>query len=41
LKQPRLYSRGKIVEIGIVELEFKQWRRIILFDEVCYEKGIT
>lgn len=32
---------GKIVEVGIVELDLTNGNRIILFDEVCHEQGIT
>lgn len=32
---------GKIVEVGIVELCLETANRIILFDEVCHEQGIT
>jgi len=34
-------KRGKIVEVGIVELDLNTGERVILFDEVCHEKGIT
>lgn len=36
-----LQQGGKIVEVGIVELDLKSGERVILFDEVCHEKGIT
>lgn len=36
-----LQQNGKIVEIGIVELDLNTGERNILFDEVCHEKGIT
>ena len=36
-----LQQGGKIVEIGIVELDLSNGERIILFDEVCHENGIT
>lgn len=36
-----LQKGGKIVEIGIIELDLNSGERVILFDEVCYEKGIT
>ena len=36
-----LQSGGKIVEVGIVELNLETSERIILFDEVCHEQGIT
>lgn len=32
---------GKIVEVGIVELDLSNGNRTILFDEVCHEAGIT
>lgn len=32
---------GKIVEIGIVELDLETGRRRIVFDQVCHEKNIT
>ncbi len=32
---------GKIVEVGIVELDLENGEKKILFDEVCWEKGIT
>ncbi len=32
---------GKIVEIGIVELDLDNGEIKLLFDEVCHEKGIT
>ena len=36
-----LQKGGKIVEIGIVELNLENGERKILFDEVCHEIGIT
>lgn len=36
-----LQKGGKIVEIGIVELDLTNGDRVKLFDEVCHEKGIT
>jgi len=36
-----LQQGGKIVEIGIVELDLNDGNRVILFDEVCHESGIT
>ncbi|MDI6034006.1 3'-5' exonuclease [Flavobacterium sp. LB2P84] len=36
-----LQQNGKIVEIGIIELDLLTGERIILFDEVCHEVGIT
>lgn len=36
-----LNEGGKIVEIGIVELDLSNGKKKILFDEVCHEKGIT
>lgn len=36
-----LQQGGKIVEVGIVELDLTNGERIILFDEVCFESGIT
>jgi DNA polymerase-3 subunit epsilon len=35
------HQNGKIVEIGIVELDLSNGQRQILFDKVCYEDGIT
>lgn len=32
---------GKIVEVGIVELDLNTGERKIVIDEVCHEKGIT
>jgi len=32
---------GKIVEVGIVELDLNDGKRVVLFSEVCHEKGIT
>lgn len=32
---------GKIVEIGIVELDLSNGNRQIIFDQVCWEKGLT
>jgi len=36
-----LQQGGKIVEVGIVELDLTNGNRVILFDEVCHEQGIT
>lgn len=36
-----LQKGGKIVEIGIVELDLTDGKTQILFDEVCHETGIT
>lgn len=36
-----LNQGGKIVELGIVELDLTNGERVILFDEVCHEQGIT
>lgn len=36
-----LKSGGRIVEIGIVELNLENGEKKILFDEVCHEDGIT
>lgn len=36
-----LNQGGKIVEVGIVELNLSNGERKILFDEVCHESGIT
>jgi DNA polymerase-3 subunit epsilon len=36
-----LQQGGKIVEVGIVELDLSNGNRTILFDEVCHEVGIT
>jgi DNA polymerase III epsilon subunit-like protein len=36
-----LQQNGKIVEIGIVELDLENGQREIIFNEVCHEKGIT
>lgn len=36
-----LKKGGKIVEVGIVELDLENGEKKILFDEVCWEKGIT
>ena len=36
-----LNEAGKIVEVGIVELDLTNGNRVILFDEVCHETGIT
>lgn len=35
-----LQSGGKIVEVGIVELDLSNGERKIIFDEVCHETGI-
>ena len=36
-----LKSGGRIVEIGIVELNLDNGEKKILFDEICWEKGLT
>ena len=36
-----LKQGGKIVEVGIVELNLENGEKEILFDEVCFEHGIT
>ena len=36
-----LQQGGKIVEIGIVELDLSNGNKQIIFDQVCHEKGIT
>jgi len=36
-----LQKGGKIVEIGIVELDLTNGEKKIVFDEVCHETGIT
>lgn len=36
-----LQQGGKIVEVGIVELDLTNGKKIIVFDEVCHESGIT
>lgn len=36
-----LQRGGKIVEVGIVELNLSNGEKKIIFDEVCHEKGIT
>ncbi len=36
-----LNKGGRIVEIGIVELNLENGEKKILFDEVCYEDGIS
>lgn len=36
-----LNQGGKIVEVGIVELDLENGNRKIIFDEVCFETGIT
>jgi len=36
-----LQSGGKIVEIGVVELDLSNGNRKIIFDEVCHERPIT
>lgn len=36
-----LKKGGKIVEVGIVSLDLDNGNKEILFDEVCWEKGIT
>ena len=36
-----LAAGGKIVEVGIVELDLSNGDKKIVFDSVCWEKGIT
>ena len=36
-----LQQGGKIVEIGIVELDLSSGQRKIIYDKVCHETGIT
>lgn len=36
-----LQQGGKIVEVGIVELDLSNGNREIIFDRVCWETGIT
>jgi len=36
-----LHVGGKIVEVGIVELDLSSGERKIIFDSVCHESGIT
>lgn len=36
-----LNSGGKIVEVGIVELDLTNGDKKVIFDYVCHEKGIT
>lgn len=36
-----LNENGKIVEIGIVELDLTDGNRKIIYNQVCHEKGIT
>jgi DNA polymerase-3 subunit epsilon len=36
-----LNAGGKIVEIGIVELNLTTGSRNVLVDELCYEDGLT
>ena len=36
-----LQSGGKIVEIGIVELDLSNGERTVIYDEVCHESGIS
>lgn len=36
-----LQRGGKIVEIGMVELDLSNGEKKIIYDEVCYEKGVT
>lgn len=36
-----LQQGGKIVEVGIVELDLETGHKEIIFNEVCHEKGIT
>lgn len=36
-----LQRNGKIVEVGIVELDLSNGNREIIFDQVCWETGLT
>jgi len=36
-----LNENGKIVEIGIVELDLENGNKKIIYNQVCHEKGIT
>jgi DNA polymerase-3 subunit epsilon len=36
-----LKAGGKIVEVGIVELNLETGMKLVLFDEVCFEAGIS
>lgn len=36
-----LNRNGKIVEVGLVELDLDNGQRTIVFDQVCHEDGIT
>ena len=36
-----LHNGGKIVEVGIVDLNLEKGEKKIVFDEVCHETGIT
>ena len=36
-----LNSGGKIVEVGLVQLDLESGRKKVLFDNVCHESGIT
>jgi len=36
-----LQQGGKIVEVGIVELDLSNGNREIIFDSVCWESGLT
>jgi len=36
-----LNNGGKIVEVGMVELDLTNGQKRIVYDQVCYEKGIT
>ena len=36
-----LQRNGKIVEVGIVELDLSNGNRKIIFDSVCWESGLT
>lgn len=36
-----LQANGKIVEVGIVELDLSNGHREIIYDKVCWETGIT
>jgi DNA polymerase III epsilon subunit-like protein len=35
------HQGGKIVEVGIVELDLSNGNREIIFDQVCWESGLT
>ncbi|MEI7488560.1 MAG: hypothetical protein WCJ72_14355 [Chryseobacterium sp.] len=36
-----LQEGGKIVEVGIVEIDLSNGKKKIIFDQVTHEKGIT